>query len=245
MKLLIIILSTLFAQANEQYAAGQYAEAAENYETCLNQQTDDGNSLTDDSRAEVLYNLGNARFKQGELAQAILAYERSLRLNPRNKDARYNLEFARSRIIDDISDNRTFFFSSWARNLRDRLTENTWFILSVALFVIMLAALVVFALARVLWVRKAGFHTAWIALLLSVVSGIDALSLHQRDTERAEAIITQGITNAKSSPDRSGTDLFTLHEGTKVEISETLGEWCNIRVGNNEGWISLQHLERI
>ena len=84
-----------------------------------------------------------------------------------------------------------------------------------------------------------------LALLLSVVSGIDALSLHRRDTERAEAIITQGITNAKSSPDRSGTDLFTLHEGTKVEISETLGEWCKIRVGNNEGWISLQHLERI
>lgn len=245
MKLLIIILSTLFAQANEQYAAGRYAEAADNYETCLSQQTEDGTEMTDESRAEVLYNLGNARFKQGELAQAILAYERSLRLNPGNKDARYNLEFARSRIIDDIADNRTFFFSSWARSMRDSLTEDTWFLLSVGLFVIMLAALVVFALARVLWVRKAAFHTAWIALLLSVVSGIDALSLHRRDTERAEAIITQGITNAKSSPDRSGTDLFTLHEGTKVEISETLGEWCNIRVGNNEGWISLQHLERI
>ena len=56
---------------------------------------------------------------------------------------------------------------------------------------------------------------------------------------------TQGIVNAKSSPDRSGTDLFTLHEGTKVTIRETIGEWVNVRVGRNEGWIRLSCLERI
>lgn len=74
---------------------------------------------------------------------------------------------------------------------------------------------------------------------------LNAGSLHRRDTLREEAIITQGVVNAKSSPDRSGTDLFTLHEGTKVDIRESLGEWCNIRVGNNQGWIRLSTLERI
>jgi hypothetical protein len=74
---------------------------------------------------------------------------------------------------------------------------------------------------------------------------VNASSLYQRDTERAEAIITQGIVNAKSSPDRSGTDLFTIHEGTKVVITETIGGWCCIHVGNNIGWMQLAHLERI
>jgi len=244
MKLLIIILSALFAQANERYAAGEYAEAGALYRQCLDT-TEESGVLTYDSRAEVLYNLGNACFKQGELAQAILAYERSLRLNPRNKDARYNLEFARSRITDNIEDNRTFFFSSWARTVRDCLTEMTWFIISAVSFSIMLVMLIVFLLGREMWLRKTAFHLAWLALLVSLVAGVDSWSLHQRDKERAEAIITQGVLNAKSSPDRSGTDLFTLHEGTKVEIRETLGEWCNIRVGNNEGWVSLSHLERI
>ena len=69
--------------------------------------------------------------------------------------------------------------------------------------------------------------------------------LYDKDTERAEAIITQGIVNAKSSPDRSGTDLFTIHEGTKVVITETIGDWCCIHVGNNIGWMQLAHLERI
>ena len=95
------------------------------------------------------------------------------------------------------------------------------------------------------WLRKTAFHTAWIALLFSVIAGLDAWSLHQRNTLRNEAIITQGVVNAKSSPDRSGTDLFTIHEGTKVTIRETIGEWSNVKVGSNEGWIRLSCLERI
>ena len=84
-----------------------------------------------------------------------------------------------------------------------------------------------------------------ITLVLSVVACINAGSLYRRDTQRAEAIITQGVVNAKSSPDRSGTDLFTIHEGTKVVIAETIGDWCCIHVGNNVGWMQLSHLERI
>ena len=102
-----------------------------------------------------------------------------------------------------------------------------------------------FLLNRTTWLRKTAFHVAWIALLFSLIAGLNARSLHQRDTLRNEAIITQGIVNAKSSPDRSGTDLFTLHEGTKVTIRETIGEWVNVRVGRNEGWMKSAYLERI
>ena len=105
--------------------------------------------------------------------------------------------------------------------------------------------MLLFLLGREPWLRKTAFHVAWIALLFSLIAGLNAGSLHQRDTLRNEAIITQGVVNAKSSPDRSGTDLFTVHEGTKVTIRETLGEWSNVRVGSNEGWIKQQNMERI
>lgn len=251
-KPLILFLTALFclsaasikAEDSEQaaalYAAGNYGEAATLYQQIL-----DNAPLSRHSRATVLYNLGNARFKQGELSQAILAYERSLRLNPRDKDVQYNLEFARTQIIDNIEDNRAFFFSSWAQAVRDTLTEETWQIVSLATFVLMLTGILLFLLGRTIALRKASFHIAWILLLVCIVSGLNAGSLHRRDSQQREAIITQGVLNAKSSPDRSGTDLFTLHEGTKVEIIETLGEWCNIRVGNNEGWILQAHAERI
>lgn len=235
--LLISALSfaqTSFDEANAAYADGRYAEAATGYEALLAENED----------ATLYYNLGNACFKQGELAQAILNYERALRLNPNHKDAQYNLTFAQSRITDNIVE-QDFFLSSWARAIRNNLRERTWLSLSIGLFILGLVGLLLFLLGREPWMRKTAFHCAWLAILFSLITGLNAYSLHQRDTLRNEAIITQGVVNAKSSPDRSGTDLFTLHEGTKVTIRETLGEWANIRVGNNEGWIKQQNMERI
>jgi tetratricopeptide (TPR) repeat protein len=230
----IAYAQNVFEDANAAYADGRYDEAAALYQAMIDEQPD----------AQLYYNLGNAQYKQGELAQAILCYERALRLKPNYKDAQYNLAFAQSRITDNIPE-QDFFLSSWARAVRNTLSAPTWLSLSVSLFVLALIGLLLFLLGREPWLRKTAFHTAWITLLFSIVSGLNAGSLHQRDTQRNEAIITQGIVNAKSSPDRSGTDLFTVHEGTKVVIRETLGEWCNIHVGNNEGWIQLANLERI
>ncbi len=223
-----------FDAANAAYADGRYEEAAAIYQSLLDEQPD----------ATLYYNLGNARFKQGELAQAILNYERALRLKPNYKDAQYNLAFAQSRITDNIVE-QDFFLSSWARTVRNNLSERTWWSTSIGLFICALIALLLFLLGRELWLRKTAFHVAWIALLFSLIAGLNAGSLHQRNTLRNEAIITQGVVNVKSSPDRSGTDLFTIHEGTKVTIRETLGEWVNVRVGSNEGWMKSGYLERI
>ena len=235
MKLLFIFLNLLFSQANAQYAEGNYAEAAAQYEQVIAEQPS----------AEAYYNLGNAYFKQGELAQAILAYERALRIEPSYKDAKHNLLFAQSRIVDNIEDTQSFFLSNWLKAIRNALNQQTWMILSIALFICMLIGFFLFVFSQTVWVRKTAFYTSLVALLISLVACINAGSLHHRDTERAEAIITQGIVNAKSSPDRSGTDLFTVHEGTKVEITETIGDWCCIHVGNYIGWMPLAHLERI
>lgn len=223
-----------FDAANAAYADGRYEEAAAMYQTLLDEQPD----------ATLYYNLGNSRFKQGELAQAILNYERALRLKPNYKDAQYNLAFAQSRITDNIVE-QDFFLSSWARTVRNSLSERTWWSTSIGLFICALIALLLFLLGRELWLRKTAFHVAWIALLFSLIAGLNAGSLRQRNTLRNEAIITQGVVNVKSSPDRSGTDLFTVHEGTKVTIRETLGEWVNVSVGSNEGWMKAAHLERI
>lgn len=235
MNFLFIILSTLFLDANAQYAEGNYAEATTMYQQLISEQPS----------AEVYYNLGNAYFKQGELAQSILAYERALRLQPSHKNAKHNLQFAQSRIIDNIEDTQSFFLSNWFKAIRNALSENTWMWMSIAYFLCMLIGIFFFAFSHTIWIRKTAFYTSMVALLISIIACANAGSLHKRDTVRAEAIITQGVVNAKSSPDCSGTDLFTIHEGTKVEIRETIGDWCCIHVGNDVGWIQLSHLERI
>lgn len=241
MKLLLILLTSLFSQANTYYAEGNYAEAAAQYEQIIASTSDEMSS----DYAVVYFNLGNAYFKQGELAQSILAYERALRLQPSLKDAKHNLQFAQSRIVDNIEDTHSFFLSNWLKAVRNALSERTWVMLSISLFLLTLVGFFFFAFSHTIWLRKTAFYTSLLALLISVCACANAGSLHQRDTERAEAIITQGIVNVKASPDRSGTELFTIHEGTKVKITETIGEWCCIEVGNNIGWMPLAHLERI
>ena len=235
MKLLFIFLTTLFTQANVNYAEGNYTEAVEQYKEVLAEQPS----------AEVYYNLGNAYFKQGELSQSILAYERALRLKPTMKDAKHNLQFAQTRIVDNIEDTQSFFLSSWLKTVRNSLNQQAWIIFSISLFVFALVGFFFFAFSRTIWLRKTAFYTSLVALLISICACANAGSLHKRDSLRAEAIITQGIVNAKASPDRSGTDLFTIHEGTKVRITDVIGDWCCIHVGNNIGWMQLAHLERI
>ena len=235
MKFLFILLTTLFADANTQYAEGNYAEAIVQYEQIL----------TEQQAPEVYYNLGNAYFKQGELAQSILAYERALRLKPSYKDAKHNLQFAQSRIIDNIEDTHSFFLSNWIKAVRNALSQRVWTVLSISLFILALVGFFFFAFSQTIWLRKTAFYLSIVALVISVVACANAGSLYQRDTQRSEAIITQGVVNAKSSPDRSGNDLFTLHEGTKVEIHEVIGDWCCVHVGNNIGWMPLAYLERI
>lgn len=229
-----------FESGNTAYADGRYRDAVALYQTIIAEQPNTKAS----EMARVYYNLGNAQFKQGELAQAILAYERALRLDPRNEDVKHNLRFAQSRITDDIKDN-DFFLSSWVKAVRNSASEEVWRWVSIGLFILGLIGILIFLLSPILWLRKSAFYIALLALFISLGAGLNARSLHQRDTLRNEAIITQGIVNAKSSPDRSGTDLFTIHEGTKVTIGETIGEWANIRVAQYEGWIPLRTLERI
>lgn len=239
----IIASANTFEEANILYAEGNFSQASELYTQIIDSAIHNG--LQARSLAPVYYNLGNSYFRQQELSKAILAYERCLRLDPRMKDAKYNLQFAQAQIIDNIADTRNFFLLTWARNIRNTLDKNTWMWISIVLFSIFLTGAILFALAHETWLRKTAFYIGILALIISISACCNAASLHERDTLRAEAIITQGIVNAKASPDRSGTELFTMHEGTKVTIRECLGEWCNVQVGNNEGWIKHNCLERI
>lgn len=224
--------------ANASYAAGDYPAAITQYEQLL--------PLTSGhDRAEVYYNLGNACFKQGELAQSVLAYERCLRLAPGMKDARANLRFVESRITDRIEDNHSFFLADWALAVRNRLREPAWRAISVTCWILCLLGVLAFLFLPQTWMRRTGFHTAWSTFVVAVVCFICATTLHHRDATRSEAVVMRGAVAAKSSPDRSGTDLFTLHEGTKVHITDAIGTWSEVHVGQYVGWVETATLERI
>lgn len=228
---------SLISQANEAYRNGDYARAAELYEQSGEQ---DGTS------AAYFYNLGNAYYKSGVYPRAILNYERALLLDPGNEDVRFNLEMAQARIADKIEPLGTFFLEQWFTTLRNLFSSNVWAVIAIIAFLVFLAGVVTyFFVDRVGW-RKLGFFAGLLALLITIGANRFASVQKQLLTQRETAIVFAPTIIAKSSPSESGTDLFVLHEGTKVAILDRVGEWSEIRLEDgNRGWIPTDRLEVI
>lgn len=244
MFIFVLLTSTLaasdsiqFEKANRLYTEKQYTQAALIYEQIISSQG---------VAPELHYNLGNAYFRMNELGLSILNYERALRLNPLYKDAAYNLEFVNSKVVDQVELNTTFFLKKWIAYLMRLLSPNNWFILAIPLFVLALAGALLFFFGPTRTIRKSSFYIAGFLMLLTVISITFSVLRRNQLLNHSEAIILPGAIVIKAAPDKSGTDLFQLHEGTKVEVISELGEWYEIRLSNgNVGWIEQLHLARI
>ncbi len=197
--------------------------------------------------ADLYYNIGNAFFREGDIAHSILNYERALRLNPSHSDARFNLEFARAGLQDKIESVPTFFLNVWVGNLCRLLPSDVWAGTGIALFALVIAFVLVFLLGRSVTARKSAFAAGIVSLLLCVLSV--SMAFRQRaDYSREDgAIVVRAVSPVKSSPSSdSSRDLFILHEGTKVRVIDSVGDWRNIELSDGrQGWIRSSDVEII
>lgn len=227
----------LWQIANTAYNAGNYAQAEECYTRIVEQGL---------HSAALYYNLANAHFKQDELGKAMLYYNRALRLRPNDEDIRHNLEYAEQSTKDSIEEIPEFFLKTWIKSLRGALSCTAWSILSLIMLVAALVCGLLYLLAQRLSLRKIGFYLMTVTALLFVVTTAFAWSERNMLVERSEAIIMNSAVSIKSSPDRSATELFVLHEGTKVTIGETIDGWAEVRIADGrKGWIEQERIERI
>ena len=230
-------VDSLVNAANKAYNEGEYMQAVGLYK----QVTDQGFES-----AELYYNLGNACFKSNQTTSAILYYEKARKLDPTDPDILFNLSLANSRIIDKIEPVPEFFVKKWFRSIRETLSPDEWAWLSVISFLVVLAAGLMFLLSSSIIIRKISFWTAAILLFISLSSIALAYRSHSWHTGRHEAIIFTPTITVKSSPNENSVDLFVIHEGTKVEITDELEDWSEIRIANGSiGWVKKDVFQRI
>ena len=228
---------TLWERGNQSYIDGDYAAAVTAYQAIENRGY---------SSARLYYNMGNAYYKQGQIGRAILYYNRALVISPSMDDARHNLEIAEAQTKDNIAVVPEFFLNRYMRTLRSSISCSAWSAMSVAFFGVMLLFLLIFLLGSRIKVRKVGFYGAVVSLLLFVVVTIFGISARNSIIDRPAAIVMSSAISVKSSPDRAATDLFVLHEGTKVEVSSEVDGWSEITIADGKkGWTESAHLERI
>ena len=235
MKKLIFILSTLFClqsfgqdslfiQANNKYSKGSYEGAISLYDSILSSGLES---------SELFYNIGNCYYKQKDWANAIWHYEKSLKLNSKNKNALHNLQITQLKIIDQIESIPQLFYQKWWHNIISSLRTNTWQILAILCIWVIL----IIKLLKMLKKFNTKYLLNFLSLLTVMLFYITYYS-HRENYTQNEAIIFSSSVVVNSAPTDNSTKLFSLHSGTKIEIVERIGNWINITLGNgNSGWI--------
>jgi tetratricopeptide (TPR) repeat protein len=230
--------------ASDKFNKGVILFSSGNYKEALQVWTEVYNTGYRSSNLD--FNIGNANFKLNNVPDAILFYERAYLLNPTDEDINYNLQIARTLIVDRFQEIPELFFIKWYNFVSLILSTNTWARMSLISFIICLLSLSLYIYSSTYRHKVLGFWFAFSFLILSLTSFSFSYRNKMLVYDRHKAIISSPLVNGKSSPDNSGTDLFVLHEGTKVSIEDEVGEWLEIRLSDgNIGWVPVNSLNII
>ena len=225
------------AEGDSAYIKDDYTTAIQIYESLLK----NGES------ADVYYNLGNSYYKIGEIAKAVLNYERALLMKPGNSDIRANLEVARAKTIDKVEPVPEVFFVSWTKALINSMSVDAWATWGIVSFILFIITLYFFIYSKQIMLKKVGFIAGIVFLIVMICSNLFASEQKERLVNRNEAIVMNPSVTVRSTPSESGTSLFILHEGRKVSIKDnSMKEWKEIRLEDGKvGWVPASAIEVI
>ena len=223
-------VSLLFEKGNKAYLDENYEEAVRQYERILRGGYESG----------ILYfNLGNAYFKTDQIGKSILNYERARIWLPRDGDLLFNLKLANLKVKDRIESPPEFFLFRWIRvlvNLYSLKGWAVWMTVSAAL------AALCFAIAWLFELKRTRFPLRFL-LIISFVIFITTIPLmvgrHGIETKHDQGVILNYSVKSLSAPQKGSTELFIVHEGTKVKILDQEDNWYKIElIDGKQGWIS-------
>ncbi len=221
--------SQLLKEAGDFYKKHEYEKAIDAYEKVL---------ATGYEAAELYYNLGNSFYKSNKFTLAILNYERAKLLQPNNEDINFNLKIAQLRVVDNIEAIPEFFLNSWFKQIIASKSSLFWALSSILTFVLMLVSVSFYLFTRRLTTKQISFFVGLFLAATSFTTFIFSYKQAEVLTNRSTAIVMAQSVSVKSSPDQTGTDLFVIHEGIKVEIVDASGDWKEIRLKDGrKGWL--------
>ncbi|MCU0663965.1 MAG: tetratricopeptide repeat protein [Myxococcota bacterium] len=231
-------VSSLFDRANNAFWNGDYAGARDSYARL---------AQLSGPRPEVLYNLGTAYARLGNLGQAVLMYEKVLRLSPDNEDARHNLLVLREHLARraneadrdaDLAPSVTAF-----RALIDRFTTNGAALTFLTFELLLIAFLLVRRIVRADLPRLTLGVLSGVLALLSAAMLVLLLGRLHLETSVQEAIIVQaGQSDVFEGP---GSEIrrFGLEEGSRVEVIGEMDGWRRLRdAEGRDGWVRAAEL---
>lgn len=227
--------NALFADANTLYKEGKYIEAIDKYNLILEQ----GNVSS-----ELFFNLGNCYYKLNKVAPTIYNYERALQLDPLNKDAQNNLIYAKRLTLDRIEALPKSVFQKINKNFLQKFSYNTWAIFSIVLSILASVLFLFFYFSYSPNQKRLYFSTSIISFLLLAVLLIITFNQYNQAKNNIQAIIFPEQIEVKNAPTENSDEVFTLHEGTKVKVLDTVDNWKKIKLADGKiGWTLSSNLK--
>lgn len=217
--------SIAFENANKLFENGKYSEAILKYK----------NLSANGVSANLLFNLGNAHFKSGSIGQAMVNYQRALKLNPRHPDLIANLNFAYKHTQTEPIP--ITFQQKWIR----KLSIEEWTLitsLSVSLFLITLGIrqLNSSLVKNKLWIKIFASISS-LLVLLTAISTTDYFGNKQ-------AFVIQKEATVHSNPVEQSPELFKVTDGMELIVLGRTREFINIQSSiGSTGWIHQNSIE--
>ena len=228
----------LMAAANGRYERGEFAEAAQQYESLIAMGYED---------TALYYNLGNAYLEGGDPGRAILNYLRAGELSPRNPNVRANLDIARSMTPDKIETERDSLVESVSYFGRRWVTPTELGAVALLFWVIgtlAISALLVWRTAPSRVALRIVGGASTVAALLAFSLLLNMLYASPYDSA---GVVTAERVEALSGPGFQYAEEFTLHGGAQVRLLDTRRGWMEVALPGGEirGWMPAYAVEAV
>jgi len=184
---------------------------------------------------ELFFNLASACFKNDRLAEAVLYYEKALKLNPRHQESKTNLEIVNNLRDSEISAIPDFFLMQWWWIFYSFCSSSVWLVLSI---IVLIAALYFFY--RRLFISK-GLKSSLYCLCFFGLSILSLLASRSRysDMFKTKYLVNIEATSLHAGPNEQSKVVMEITAGEKLQIKDQLGDWYQVFLINKEqGWIN-------
>lgn len=193
---------------------------------------------------KLFYNIGNAYFRAGFIGKAILYYKNALRYIPNDENLSKNLEFVRSKRIDQIKERekqkilKIIFF--WHYRIAPNYKLNLFVI---SFILIWLWASLMLGTRWKIW-RRLLIFTVLFSAVFMVSYSADLLS---HILNREGVIVTESVVGRKGDGITYQPSFNEpLHEGTEFYLIEKRRDWFNIELSDGKRcWIPAKSSELI
>jgi len=205
----------------------------------------------------LFYNLGNCYFRMGDLGRAILYYERAKQMAPRDASITYNLDLARSGIVDKVEPTERNVLAQLFTDIYSLFNVNEWTVTSLSLYLALMAVVIAVILlkneakregsrARREAARRMLVRIGAVLLILAVFCGTNTAIKVRAFNARDLGIVVAEAVKARSGPREEFAEVFELHTGTKVRIQVSKDDWFQISIETGlSGWLPKESVETI